>query len=287
MTATALPRRLGAVVAALLMGALMLLAPGQNQADAQARNLAIFGDSVVANPSVPEYLSEGLFTNLSSGNSSRAFSGDPLTGCAQGDNWGRVAAANLGLEAWDYSCNGTVSMAPGPQFSAQVTRALNEGGLTPATQRVVVTHGFNDTYNNRHLSRQQFIDNFVAANAPQIERIKAAVPNARIQIVGYPSITQGNNICLFHIAPNVHDTIAFPDLNTWQWMTQDAQIALAQATGVEFLDTKAATADNHMCAPYHKRMWAGLVDFYAGPGNMPFHVNVRGHNYVGGLISQS
>ena len=285
MTTTALPLRIGAALAALITAALLIVAPAPAQA--QARNLAIFGDSVVANPAVPEYLAEGLFANLSSGNSSRLFSGDPSTGCSQGNNWGREAAGNLGLEPWDYSCNGTVSMSQGPQVAAQVDRAIREGGLSPATQRVVITHGFNDTYNNRHLGRQQFIDAFVAANAPQINRIRAAAPNARIQIVGYPSMTAGDNICLFHIGPNIHETTPFPDLNYWQWLTQDSQIALARATGVEFLDTKAATAENHMCAPDHKRMWAGLVDFYAGPGSMPFHVNERGHRHVGQVIARS
>ena len=42
-----------------------------------------------------------------------------------------------------------------------------------------------------------------------------------------------------------------------------------------------------MCAPDHMRMWAGLVDFYGGPGNLPIHVNARGHQHVAGVIAAS
>ena len=42
-----------------------------------------------------------------------------------------------------------------------------------------------------------------------------------------------------------------------------------------------------MCAPDNKRMWAGLVDFYGGPGNLPIHVNQRGHEHVANVIARS
>ena len=42
-----------------------------------------------------------------------------------------------------------------------------------------------------------------------------------------------------------------------------------------------------MCAPDHARMWAGLVDFYSGAGNLPIHVNQRGHEHVANVIASS
>ena len=61
----------------------------------------------------------------------------------------------------------------------------------------------------------------------------------------------------------------------------------ARAAGVEFLDLKPSTWHNNMCAPDNKRMWAGLVDFYGGPGNLPIHVNQRGHEHVANVIARS
>ena len=282
----AVSRRLLALVAAVVTAAAALTLPA-GVADAQTRNLVVFGDSVIANPTVPEYLAGGLSSNVANGQSSRGSSGNPAEGCPQGDNWGRGAAQRLGMPAWDYSCSGAVSMSPGPQFSTQVDTAIRTGGLTDATERVIISTGFNDTYNNVQMSDGQLTQAFVAAMAPQVERIKQAAPNARIQIVGYPSITAGDHICLFHVGPNVSDRTYVPQVNQWQWQAQEMQIALANATGVEFLNLKPSTSENHMCAPDDKRMWAGLVDFYAGPGNLPFHVNDRGHAHVAHVIAHS
>lgn len=274
-------RRLAALVTALLAAVVLVAGPGMPQAQAQDRNLVIFGDSIVANPTLPQYVTAGV-TDGTPGSS-----GNPHTGCPQGGNWGRSASAKLGLIPWDYSCSGTVSISRGPQFAAQVDHALGDGALTGNTQRVIVSTGFNDTYNNRNLSDAQVRANFVGAMAPQINRIRAAAPNARIQIVGYPSVTEGNNVCLFHVGPNVSDRTFFPDINNWQWQAQNMQIDLARATGVEFLDMKPSTAGNHMCAADHARMWAGLVDFYSGTGNLPIHVNDRGHEHVANMIAAS
>ena len=55
----------------------------------------------------------------------------------------------------------------------------------------------------------------------------------------------------------------------------------------EFLDMKPSTWNNNMCSPDNQRMWAGLVDFYGGPGNLPIHVNQRGHEHVANVIARS
>lgn len=282
MLLTITARRLVAVVAALVAGIALMLGPAATNSQAQERNAVIFGDSIIANPTVPEYLAGGI------GNGQLGSSGNPHRGCPQGQfTWGRAAAAKLGLAVRDYSCSGAVSISAGPQVSAQVDRALSTGGLNPGTQRVIISTGFNDTYNNRHLNDAQLNATFVGAMAPQIQRIRNAAPNARIQIVGYPALTQGDFVCLFHVGPEISDTTFFPDANRWQWQAQNMQRALASATGVEFLDLKPSTAHNHMCAPDHQRMWAGIVDFYAGPGNLPLHVNHRGHEHVANVIAAS
>ncbi|WJY67164.1 GDSL-type esterase/lipase family protein [Corynebacterium auris] len=272
-------RRAAAVVSAAVLVALSALAA--HPAQAQQRNLVIFGDSVIADPNAPQWLAGKL--GLDSRGSSNI-----TTWCPQSPtSWGRRAADKLGLPAWDYSCSGTTTISRGPQLSSQIDRAVNDGGLNPSTARVIISTGFNDAYNNDSRPDADVRRDFVNYMVPQINKVRAAAPNARIQFVGYPKVTAGDRVCLFHIAPNVSDWTAFPPVRKWedqaQWMMVDA----ARATGTEFLDLKPSTANNGMCAPDHLRMWAGLVDFYGGPGNLPIHVNQRGHEHVANVIAAS
>ena len=243
--------------------------------------MVIFGDSVISDPNVGQWAAGKL------GLDPRGRS-DITTWCPTSPtSWGKRSAAKLGLPTRDYSCTGTVSIQKGPQFASEVTRAINDRGLSPATARVIITTGFNDTYHNDGRDRAAFRRDWVAAMAPQIRRIRAAAPNARIQIVGYPKITAGDRVCLFHVAPNVSDATRFVQVQEWEDSIQWAQVDLARATGVEFLDLKPSTWHNNMCAPDNQRMWAGLVDFYGGPGNLPIHVNQRGHEHVANVIARS
>ena len=66
-------------------------------------------------------------------------------------------------------------------------------------------------------------------------------------------------------------------------MNQD----LARATGTQFVDMKPGTAKHGMCARDEDREFAGLIDFYAGPGNMPIHVTQRGHARLAGILAAS
>lgn len=287
------PRRLLAALASLLMlVGLVVAAPAS---EAQQRNLVIFGDSIIADTPTPEYLvnrlgmasSTSSLSSLGSSGSSES-SGSSFQQCpTSANNYGVRAANKLGMPAWDYSCAGTTSISPGPQFSTQVDRALATAALTPATGRVVVTTGFNDTYNNDSQSDQQIRARFVDAMRPQIQRIRNAAPNARIQIVGYATVTDNDHACLVHLGANIHDRTYLPQVGRWERLAQDMQRDLAYATGTEFLDMKPSTRDRGMCAADHMRNWAGVLDFHAGPGNMPIHMTHRGHEHVANVIAGS
>ncbi len=268
-------------LAAAVLAVAAMVAPLAPTAHAQERNMVILGDSVVSDPSGPQWAAGKL--GLDPRGSSEVTTWCPTSPT----NWGKRAAGKLGLPARDYSCTGTVSIQKGPQFASQVTRAVNDRGLSPATQRVIISTGFNDTYHPDGRDMNAFRRDWSNAMVPQINRIRAAAPNARIQIVGYPKITSGNNVCLFHVAPNVHDTTPFANVATWEDSIQWAQVDLARKARVEFLDLKPSTWNNNMCAPDNQRMWAGLVDFYGGPGNLPIHVNQRGHEHVANVIARS
>ena len=178
-------------------------------------------------------------------------------------------------------------MSRGPQVSQQVDAAIRSGALTPATNRVVITTGFNDTYNHRELNLPQIRKQFADRTAPQIERIKRAAPNARVQIVGYPTIGSGPYYCLFHFGPRPADSTFLPPIQDFENKAQWMQVDLAARTGVQFLDMKPSTRNNGMCADANQRMWAGLVDFTGGDGNLPIHMNQRGHEHAANVIARS
>mgnify|MGYP002757085938 FL=1 len=175
-------QRIAAFCASLLVAVGLSQAP---QAAAAERNLVAFGDSVLADPQLDAYMSSRL------GSSGR----NPSLDCPSGNNFAKRTAAKLGMPAADFSCSGAVSMSQGPQVNAQVDDAIRRGKLTADTQRVIYASGFNDTYNNAGLSDRDLRARWVGANAPIIHKIRAAAPNARIQIVG----------CLLYTSPSPRD----------------------------------------------------------------------------------
>ncbi|MDO4927971.1 MAG: GDSL-type esterase/lipase family protein [Corynebacterium sp.] len=246
-----------------------------NVATAQERNMVIFGDSVISDGNVVETLKNE----------------DPNVLCVTSDNsYAEQAARHLGLVTHNYSCSGTITFSGAgtniqAQMPVQVQMALDDGALNAATERVVLTVGFNDTYNNVNISDAEVRQRFVDAMVPQIERIRAAAPNARIQLVGYASITDQSNVCLFHVIPNIHDTIPGPLVVYWENQAQWMNVDLAVATGVEFVDLKPLTYGHSMCANDEDRYWGGLVDLTGSPFNMPVHLNQKGHEVVGEYLA--
>lgn len=269
---------------AALMGAATIAAP----ANANERNMVIFGDSIVADPPAGAYLAGRLGSSNSSLSSDNATAGTFRPECVTSNtSFAEQAARLLGLPARNYSCAGTVSISNGVNIASQVDAAVRNRALNPATARVLVSTGFNDTYNNNNLSDGAIRSRYVAHMAPLINRIRAAAPNARIQIVGYPTLASGGNVCPFHMFPNTQVGIPLGDVVKWENQAQWMNVDLARATGTQFLDLKPATRNNGMCALDGQRYWAGLIDFHAGSGNLPIHVNDRGHRAIAGIIARS
>lgn len=246
------------------------------QASAAEHNLVAFGDSVLADPGMGVYLQARLSSQQTGAN------------CPNSDNYAKRTAAKLGLDVADYSCSGAVSMSQGPQMWNEVNEAIRTGALGPQTARVIYTGGFNDTYNNSGMDMQTIRNAFVAANVPIINRIREVAPNARIQIVGYPTIGSNDRYCLFHLGNNILlDSTALPQVRDYEDKAQWMQVDLANATGTQFVDLKPSTANNGMCARDEDRMWAGLIDFGAGPGNLPLHLNTRGQEHAANVVAAS
>lgn len=268
-----LKKKVAAVAAAMFVAVGVGQVP---QAVAAERNLVAFGDSVLADPDAGTYLQARLSSQSAGG-----------VNCPQSHNFAKRTGAKLGLPVADFSCSGAVSFSPGPQMFSQVDRAIQTGALSGETRRVLYATGFNDTYNNPGMSQGELRRRFVDANAPLINRIRAAAPNARIQIVGYPTIGSAGSYCLLHVGPTPADRTYLPQVEGWENAAQWMQVDLASRTGVEFLDMKPSSRNNGMCANADQRMWAGLVDFTAGDGNLPLHINQRGHEHAANVIAAS
>ncbi|MDN6131035.1 MAG: GDSL-type esterase/lipase family protein [Corynebacterium casei] len=266
-------KKLRTLLAAALLALTVVTAP---TASAAQKNLVAFGDSILADPGADIYLSSRLTSSTANG-----------ANCPSSNNFAKRTGAKVGLPVRDYSCSGAVSMSQGPQISTRIDTAIRNGALTADTQRVIFSSGFNDTYNNSNLSRDQLRARFVRTTAPQIERIKRAAPNARIQIVGYPTIGSGNRYCLLHFGPNPSDSTYLPQVRGWEDSAQWMQVDLARATGTEFVDIKPQTRNNGMCAGAGDRYFAGLIDFTGGNGNLPIHINARGHEAVARILARS
>ncbi|GAB3074070.1 GDSL-type esterase/lipase family protein [Corynebacterium aquatimens] len=271
-------RRVAVAVTAILAAIGMAIAP---HAEAQRGNMVMFGDSIMNDAPALEVAGArfGVHPNGKA---------DPNRWCPRSnENFGVLTARKLGLQPRDFSCSGAVAISPGPKFQDQVNHALRVRALDKNTRRVLIQAGFNDTYNHAGRDPMAVRRDFVNALRPTIDQIRRAAPNARIQIIGYPSITSRGDICAIHVIPNLADRIPMPQVAAWENLAQWMEVDLARATGVQFVDLKPATRINNMCAPDNARMFAGLIDLTAGPGHMPIHINQRGHEHISNVIARS
>lgn len=252
-------------------------------------NAVIFGDSVVANPDLIRYGATWL--NIPT----------PPPATERGEcptsphSFGIVAAELLKLRADNYSCPGAVALGNKSLFSAsrrsvslQIDQAESQRTLNKNTKRVFISLGFNDTYSQlaRGRTDEQIRHEFAAKISQDAARIRKLAPHARIQLIGYPQITDNNSVCLVHVGNNLHDRTFAPGIAHLEQLAQDMGRDAAAASGVEFVDLKGATRHNHMCAPDNQRMWSGIIDGTAGHTNLPFHLNDRGHKYVASILAK-
>lgn len=259
--------RVAAAAAALAFGCATAAAP---TALAEGGNLVTFGDSIPANPTLEAYMAAKAAPEAPHGN--------PCPTDAIG--YGTRAAQMLGMEPRDYSCAGASAFSGGRHITTEVDSALRDGALNGDTRVVLITAGFNDTYVNGQMNRDQFIDAYKGAMIPQIDRIRAAAPNADIRIVGYPTMADGDFVCVTNWGNNVRDHTPMPFIRVFEDNAQWAQVRLAEATGTRFVDLKPSTANRGTCGNDGDRIMATLIDFGIGVRNLPLHLSPAGHEHV-------
>ncbi|MBP3089260.1 hydrolase [Corynebacterium sp. sy017] len=242
-------------------------------AHAAEGNFVSFGDSIPADPTPGDYLNDKISKAVNA-------PGKNNLNCATNPNgFAAQAAARLNLDLADYSCAGASAFTGGQHISAQVDKAIADGKLNAGTKVVSIMAGFNDTYPhyiNKTLSAADIRARYVGEMSAQINRIKAAAPQATIKTIGYNQITDGDFVCLVHVGGNASDRTFMPVMNEIEQLVQNMQRDTANATGTQFVDIKPSSAAHGICAPDQDRWISGVVDLPV-VRNLPLHLTVGGH----------
>ncbi|MCW4352729.1 SGNH/GDSL hydrolase family protein [Hoyosella sp. YIM 151337] len=281
-------RAVSVIVSALAVAAGTLAAAGTASAQPADVRYVSFGDSFTSGPSY-----------------------DPFGGCPQLPyTWPKRFAAQWGLggDWFDASCSGAVVDGRGTNtFGEQLAAA--RGALGPRTELVTIQFGGNETYGGAGRSAAWsvglcIIDFVNGCNDPAdpaavrphavtgaevarrltagdsgnlIGEIRRAAPNARIAIVGYPTILPDDtSVCM---PVNGVEAADFqPRARYAHEMLQrieQAQREAAGILGVEFWSLKAATAGRDMCKPVGQRWITRAGDFHEEL--LPFHPTREGY----------
>lgn len=251
------------------------------QAAASPNSLVAFGDSVMANPDLGSWFNSRALGSSGSSDG-RNCPTDP-------NSFAKHAAWQQGMVPHDYSCTGASVFSGGTTtLATQVDWALQDGNLSPGTREVLINFGFNDTYGPlmNGASEQWIRDTYINVAAGQVDRIRAAAPNAEIKIVGYPSITNGSAVCLLQLGHNIRTYEPLPIIAQSENLIHSMQSGLAERTGTKFVDVRAASRGHDMCAPDGQRWYGALFDFGEST-NLPIHMTARGMTEVGGIIARA
>lgn len=247
-------------------------------AQAHPRSLVGFGDSVVANPKPEDYLA-----------SKSAQNPNGAAGCAKDPNGMVTQIANrLGLTPFDFSCPGASVITGGQHLTDQVNMAIANGALSPGTAQVTLTIGANDTY-PRLLNGEKadaIQRNVVAAMVPEINRIKAAAPNARIKVVGYPSVSDRHGVCLVQLGNNIHSYEPIQALIQMEDLMEGISRGAAQGAGVQYIDVRTPSFGHGMCAKDADRWYGAFIDF-GQRRNIPVHMTDIGIQAVSDIVARA
>lgn len=257
-------------------------------ATAAPGSLVAFGDSVMANPTMSDWARSKLGGGVLSARSGSS-SPNISHGCAQDpNNFARRVAHLQGLTPRDYSCSGSTAVSGGKSMAQQVDEALHDGALNSDTREVLIQMGFNDTHT--HITRNMSLDaisyNYVTAMVRQIDRIREHAPNARIKIVGYPSISDNRGACLLQLGNNLHSFEQIDVLIVLENLIERMQRDLAQKTGTQFVDVRSQSMGHGMCAPDGQRWYGAFIDL-GQPRNMPVHMTNLGNQEVAQIVARA
>ncbi|NUS45263.1 MAG: SGNH/GDSL hydrolase family protein [Mycobacteriaceae bacterium] len=291
------------VLPAVAAAVAMALSPGVSAAEpeaAEGKSLVVMGDSYTANGTL-----ETALGDLRPGRKPDVQSDCPHAPTS----WPTQLGQSLGLTASgssaagdvvDVSCRGgALVTGPGVTVVHQTNRAVARGAFGPRTKAVLIQAGINDAWGDNDLRlRQTYADcvlDMVRGCGPEAaaqgraadyrgldgpryaERLRAVVvylhyiaPQARIVLVGYPETapTGAQQWCVNIGGASAVQPRAGAMVQLWDRMDA-AQRDAARILGVEFFDTRAATAGHGLCSP---QPWiAGYLDPRSDWRGEPLH----------------
>ncbi|HIW96696.1 MAG TPA: hypothetical protein H9867_09520 [Candidatus Corynebacterium gallistercoris] len=267
------------VAAAATTAAVVTMAPA---AQAAPGNSVVLGDSLAANPTIVDYVA---------GKFSMAIPGARVNPLGCGTDYrlsGSIGAAN-GTEVADYTCAGASYRTGGIHMIDQVRRAHRDGALDAGTREVVLFSGANDTYPymiNDRMPVPQIREQLKVAIRDAVNEARRLAPNAKIKVVGYPTISNPDGrVCLLNVIPGQPTVDVLFNIREVEDALQWAAVDAAAETGAQFVDLKPLSAGHGMCS--NDRWIAGVIDTTSGPRNLILHMTDAGLNAVGEHIGRA
>lgn len=266
------PTKLAAIAAA----AAALIAGNTSALAATPGNTVLAGDSVVANPTVPDYWKNKANIKVNTG-----------VGCVtDGAIADEIANASGGAHVDQYQCAGASFSTGGVHIDNALRTAAQHGDLNPQTKNVVIVAGANDTYPygpDVQASDRAIRDGL--RNAINIAHHHA--PNAKVMVVGYPHVSF-NNVSCYNSGLGSSNPLPIPAGNTagTEQRLQNTLREVAQQNNATFLDAWPMSEGHDACSP--DRWWVNLIDIMPpAPGNLPLHLNAHGTHAYGQFIGHN
>ncbi|EIE97376.1 SGNH/GDSL hydrolase family protein [Saccharomonospora glauca] len=220
-------------------------------------------------------------------------------GCGRSDNnYPRLVAARVGAESFtDASCGGaTTEHLTQPQQTSDGTNPPQLAALTPDTTLVTVGIGGNDVglvelagqcaevaTHGGACEESVAIGDRVANTVPAVASVVAAIrekaPDARVLVVGYPTILPNDPAACADVLP--HSPTDLAALREGLELLNHVLEQQANAHGAEFVDTTSATAEHHLCAPEGERWIEGLESV---TGAAPLHPTAEGERAIADAV---
>lgn len=271
----------------------MFSTPAIPQAQAWEGSTVLLGDSVFANPAYSQVKGNGVTSsNQLSSLRHTAYSkpGKPSPhGCTQGAHTVSTRLAYVyGHKTVNYACSGAsgIEQTGKRHLNSQVNHAISSGALNRGTRNVMIMVGLNDFFIT--INRADKRTRFISAMTKNVNRVKAAAPNARITFVSYPAFSASNGaLCPVRtgtINPNSLGVNLVPFFfKTVEDQANNAMWTVSQKTGTRFYNLSADSLSHNMCAPNSRRWIAGVVE-YSEPHNLSNHLTHAGVNGVADLL---
>ncbi|AWT25424.1 Lipase 2 [Corynebacterium provencense] len=221
------------------------------------------------------------------------------------DNWPKVAARQANVSLGDWSCNG-MGGAPLVQLVAYLESAIFYGDIGPGTKDVALMYGGMDTFQwidtaGLVFGSQPTTPVFDAMMAYVKQRVETVAPGAKVTLLSYPELANGDDICFANVSPAVIERylpgvtvpdfpeitakVTVPGAKHIQESLRDNIKHAADVNGLGFVDMYQATIGHGPCNPVPaERYTVGVVDTQVS--TMPNHPTFTGSEAMGKIFAQ-